>query len=140
MMNCNNLTQDEFKKHTFQFIHVLRQNGAYIKKYVVSNETELRSLDGEGIKCDIGSPDNILKDFQDDARELIGILNDNKTLHYDMHPYFGIDKVVTFADIIDDWKLLFGILGIRFLRCRALMSEHESAKIMTEYLKTVNML
>ena len=94
----------------------------------------------EGIKCDIGSPDKILKDFQDDARELIGILNDNKSLHYDMKPYFGVDKVVTFADIIDDWRLLFGILGIRFLRCRALMNECESAKVITEYLKTVNML
>lgn len=140
MMNCNDLTQEEFKKHTFQFIHVLRQNGAYVKKYDINNETEPRNLDGEGIKCDIGSPDNILKDFQDDARELIGILNDNKSLRYDMHPYFDVNKVVTFADILDDWKLLFGILGIRFLRCRALMNKRESAKIMTEYLKTVNAL
>lgn len=139
-MNCNDLTQEEFKKHTFQFIHVLRQNGAYVKKYGVSNKTELRSLDGEGIKCDIGSPDNILKDFQDDAHELIGILNNHRTMKYDMRFYFGVDKVVTFADIVDDWRLFFGILGIRFLRCRALMNERESAKIMTEYLKTVNAL
>ena len=139
-MDCNNLTQDEFKKHTFQFIHVLRQNGAYVNKYDVSDETELRRLASEGIKCDVGSPDNILKDFQDDARELIGILNDNKSLRYDMHPYFGVDKVVTFADIIDDWRLLFGILGIRFLHRQALMNERESAKVMTEYLKTVNTL
>lgn len=133
-MDCNNLTQDEFKKHTFQFIHVLRQNGTYSKKYMANKET------GLSICSDIGSPDDILKAFQEDARELLDILNNNRTMKYDMRFYFGVDKVVTFADIIDDWRLFFGILGIRFLNGRVLMSERESAKVMTEYLKTINML
>lgn len=134
-MDCNNLTQDEFKKHTFQFIHVLRQNGIYTKKYMTNEENEPRPFID-----DIDSPDDILKAFQEDARELLGILNNYRIIKYDMRSYFGVDKVVTFADIIDDWRLFFGILGIRFLTGQVLMSERESAKVMTEYLKTINML
>lgn len=132
-MNCNNLTQDEFKKHTFQFIHVLRQNGIYTKKYMTNEENEPRpSID------DIGSPDDILKAFQEDARELLDLLNNNRTSKYDMRFYFGVDKSVTFADIIDDWKLFFGILGIRFLNGRARISEPNIGKIIADYLNKVS--
>ena len=132
-MDCNNLTQDEFKKHTFQFIHVLRQDGIYTKKYMTNEENEPRpSID------DIGSPDDILKAFQEDARELLGILNNYRITKYDMRSYFGVDKVVTFADIIDDWKLFFGILGIRFLTDQARISEQDTAKVIKDYLNVVN--
>lgn len=132
-MDCNNLTQDEFKKHTFQFIHVLRQDGIYTKKYMTNEENEPRpSID------DIGSPDDILKAFQEDARELLGILNNYRFMKYDMRYYFGVDKVVTFADIIDDWRLFFGILGIRFLVGQVRMDEPNIGKVIREYLNVVN--
>lgn len=132
-MDCNNLTQDEFKKHTFQFIHVLRQDGIYTKKYMTNEENEPRpSID------DIGSPDDILKAFQEDARELLGILNNYRIMKYDMRYYFGVDKVVTFADIIDDWRLFFGILGIRFLVGQVRMDEPNIGKVIREYLNVVN--
>ena len=130
-MDCNNLTQDEFKKHTFQFIHVLRQYGIYTKKYMTNEETKPRpepSID------DVGSPDNILRAFHEDARNLLDILNNYRTYKYDMRPYFGVDKSVTFADIIDDWKLFFGILGIRFLTDQARISEQDTAKVIKNYL------
>ena len=133
MMNCNDLTQEEFKKHTFQFIHVLRQDGIYTKKYMTNEENEPRpSID------DIGSPDDILKAFQEDARELLGILNNHRIMKYDMRSYFGVDKVVTFADIIDDWRLFFGILGIRFLVGRVRMDEPNIGKVIREYLNIIN--
>lgn len=132
-MDCNNLTQDEFKKHTFQFIHVLRQNGIYTKKYLTNDENEPRPFID-----DIDSPDDILKAFQEDARELLGILNNYRIMKYDMRFYFGVDKSVTFADIIDDWKLFFGILGIRFLNGRARISEQATAKVIADYLNKVS--
>ena len=55
-----------------------------------------------------------------------------------MRAYFGVDKVVTFADIIDDWKLFFGILGIRFLITQARISEQDTAKVIADYLNKVN--
>lgn len=134
-MDCNNLTQDEFKKHTFQFIHVLRQNGIYTKKYMTNEKTKPRpepSID------DVGSPDNILRAFQEDARDLLEILNNYRLMKYDMRTYFGVDKVVTFADIIDDWRLFFGLLGIRFLLGRIRMNVPNIAKIIREYLNVIN--
>ena len=133
-MDCNNLTEDEFKKHTFQFIHVLRQNGIYTKKYMANEETKSRP--GPSID-DIGSPDDILKAFQEDARELLEILNNYRAYKCDMWPYFGVDKVVTFADVIDDWKLFFGLLGIRFLVGRVLMNEPNIAKIIRDYFNII---
>lgn len=135
MMNCNDLTQEEFKKHTFQFIHVLRQNGIYTKKYMTNEETKPRP---ETCIDDVGSPDDILKAFQEDAHELLGILNNYRIMKYDMRSYFGVDKVVTFADIIDDWRLFFGILGIRFLVGRVRMDEPNIGKVIREYLNVVN--
>lgn len=134
-MDCNNLTQDEFKKHTFQFIHVLRQNGIYTKKYMTNEETKPRP--GSCID-DVGSPDNILKAFHYDARDLLDLLNNYRTMKYDMRSYFGVDKSVTFADIIDDWKLFFGILGIRFLTGQARISEQATAKVIADYLNKVS--
>lgn len=59
-------------------------------------------------------------------------------MKYDMRSYFGVDKVVTFADIIDDWRLFFGILGIRFLVGRVRMDEPNIGKVIREYLNVVN--
>ena len=134
-MDCNNLTQDEFKKHTFQFIHVLRQNGIYTKKYMTNEKTKPRPLPSID---DVGSPDNILRAFHEDARELLDILNNYRTYKYDMSSYFGVDKIVTFADVIDDWKLFFGILGIRFLTGQARISVQDTAKVIREYLNVIN--
>ena len=134
-MDCNNLTQDEFKKHTFQFIHVLRQNGIYTKKYMTNEKTKPRPLPSID---DVGSPDDILKVFQEDARNLLDILNNYRTYKYDMRSYFGVDKSVTYADIIDDWKLFFGIVGIRFLTGQARISEQDTAKVIKDYLNKAN--
>lgn len=134
-MDCNNLTQDEFKKHTFQFIHVLRQNGIYTKKYMTNEKTKPRPLPSID---DVGSPDDILKVFQEDARNLLDILNNYRTCKYDMRSYFGVDKSVTYADIIDDWKLFFGILGIRFLTGQARISKQDTAKVIKDYLNKAN--
>ena len=55
-----------------------------------------------------------------------------------MRSYFGVDKSVTYADIIDDWKLFFGILGIRFLTGQARISVQDTAKVVKDYLNKVN--
>lgn len=78
------LSKDEFKQEVFKFIHVLRQNGIYLNKYNHSNKIRF--------SFKMGSPKDILYDFENDSEELFNTLSRYPNCTYTLEPFFKKNK------------------------------------------------
>lgn len=126
------LTDEEFDRHIFQLIHLLRYYGLYNKKYKKQN----RKRWDDYVITD--SPYVMLDSFKKDSKELIEILNRCKSATYKLRTYFSIDKIVTYEDILNDWRLFFGLLSVHYLTSIRNIKISLIRDIMTDYLNIID--
>lgn len=128
-MNCKDLNEQDFKKHTFQFLHFCRSE-FYFRKY---SKYETIAI----VKPLLGGPSAILKTFSSDAKVLAEVLEKHKDLKYNMKPYFAINEYVTFEEILNNWKLFFPILGLRFLGRISIIQNSKIKKIISGFYQII---
>ena len=125
-MDCTEITADGFKRHMSQFIHSMRENGFF------------RNSFKEGDKnTPAFTVAKIAEEFNDDAKNMIATIEDNIELKYNMKQFFNVDRRIDFSDILEDWKIFFGLLGIRFLGCKCNYANSEIKKIVSKFYNDV---
>lgn len=143
-MDCRDIDSKTFKYHTFQFLHILKKNGIYCRKYcptlkyALKPYTVLDDYSGKITPKRVGKPETILNYFSEDAKELSRILVMNPKMKYDMNLYFNINSKKTFKEILNDWKLFFSILGIRFIGGNFNISIKDASKVIGNYYNKIN--
>ena len=80
----------------------------------------------------------MLDSFKKDSKELIEILNRCKSATYKLRTYFSIDKIVTYEDILNDWRLFFGLLSVHYLTSIRNIKISLIRDIMTDYLNIID--
>lgn len=147
-MDCRDIDSKTFRYHTFQFLHILKKNGIYCRKYCTTDSNQFKNtLNPYGFLDDytgkitprrVGKPETILNYFSEDAKELSRILAMNPKMKYDMNPYFNINGKKTFKEILNDWKLFFSILGIRFIGGNFSVPTKDTSKVIGDYYSKIN--
>lgn len=130
-MDCTKISNDEFNRHTRQFIHIMRQEGVYNRQYRSQKD------DGSGKEDHVDTPDEIIKSFHEDAPELIKLLAnpENAHLHYSLNPFFTeTSEKVKVPEMLQDWRLFFGTLGLRYL-CFLRVSDNQIQKVLRAFYK-----
>ena len=142
-MDCRDIDSKTFKYYTFQFLHILKKNGIYCRKYCPTVKSTLKTCNilddytGKITPRRVGKPETILGLFSEDAKELSRLLAAHPKMEYDMKLYFNIDNKKTFKEILNDWKLFFSILGIRFIGGNFNLPTKDASKVIESYYNKI---
>ena len=121
------LSKDEFKQEVFKFIHVLRQNGIYLNEYNHSHKIRF--------SFKMGSPKDILYDFENDSEELFNTLSRYPNCTYTLEPFCKISKTIKFQEIADHMEIFIGLLGIRLLVTKWHLERWKIDNVIHDYIE-----
>lgn len=118
-MNVSELSDKEYDKHINQIISVLKSTGILLPDMVEKwkqNKKNNKEISDAKLSKD-KKIDKIKNELKCDYDNLIRIITTPEYLNMPYHTktYFGIDGIIDFKTIYNNWIFFFGILCIRYI-------------------------